>query len=128
MSKTCRDLRAFSKFSWTEMICVKKLTFCNSAIWKISEKRKKCKSEFGRKLFGGTFYDDTYVFRGWFDSWLWNENLVIHAIPEDKFGHKSQNVREKIENKERSFVKLILPTHLLSCPQSRRAGFLLASG
>ena len=32
MSKTSRNLRAFSwgKFSWTEMICVKKLTFCNS--------------------------------------------------------------------------------------------------
>ena len=32
MSKTCRDLRAFywGKFSWTEMICVKKLTLCNS--------------------------------------------------------------------------------------------------
>ena len=34
MSKTCRNLRAFywGKFSWTEMICVKKLTFCNSVI------------------------------------------------------------------------------------------------
>ena len=34
MSKTCRDFRAFSwgKFSWTEMICVKKLTFCNSVL------------------------------------------------------------------------------------------------
>ena len=33
MSKTSRNLRAFSwgKFSWTEMICVKKLTLCNSA-------------------------------------------------------------------------------------------------
>ena len=33
MSKTCRDLRAFywGKFSWTEMICVEKLTLCNSA-------------------------------------------------------------------------------------------------
>ena len=33
MSKTSRNLRAFSwgKFSWTEIICVKKLTFCNSA-------------------------------------------------------------------------------------------------
>ena len=32
MSKTSRNLRAFSwgKFSWTEMICVKKLTLCNS--------------------------------------------------------------------------------------------------
>ena len=32
MSKTSRNLRAFSwgKFSWTEMICVKRLTFCNS--------------------------------------------------------------------------------------------------
>ena len=32
MAKTCRDLHAFSwgKFSWTEIICVKKLTFCNS--------------------------------------------------------------------------------------------------
>ena len=32
MSKTCRDLHAFywGKFIWTEMICVKKLTFCNS--------------------------------------------------------------------------------------------------
>ena len=32
MQKTCRDLPAFSwgQFSWTEMICVKKLTFCNS--------------------------------------------------------------------------------------------------
>ena len=32
MSKTSRNLRAFSwgKFSWTEIICVKKLTFCNS--------------------------------------------------------------------------------------------------
>ena len=34
MSKTCSDLRAFSWgiFSWTEMICVKKLTFCNSVL------------------------------------------------------------------------------------------------
>ena len=34
MSKTCRILCAFSwgNFSWTEMICVKKLTFCNSAV------------------------------------------------------------------------------------------------
>ena len=33
MSKTSRNLCAFSwgKFSWTEMICVKKLTLCNSA-------------------------------------------------------------------------------------------------
>ena len=33
MSKTSCNLRAFSwnKFSWTEMICVKKLTLCNSA-------------------------------------------------------------------------------------------------
>ena len=32
MSKICRDLRAFSwgKFGWTDMICVKKLTFFNS--------------------------------------------------------------------------------------------------
>ena len=32
MSKTSRNLRAFSwgKFSWTEMICVIKLTLCNS--------------------------------------------------------------------------------------------------
>ena len=32
MSKTCSDLRAFSwgKFSWTEVICVRKLTLCNS--------------------------------------------------------------------------------------------------
>ena len=32
MSKTSRNLCAFSwgKFSWTEMFCVKKLTFCNS--------------------------------------------------------------------------------------------------
>ena len=34
MSKTSRNLRAFSwgKFSWTEMICVKKLTLCNSEL------------------------------------------------------------------------------------------------
>ena len=34
MSKTCRDLRAFywGKFSWKEMICVKKLTCCNSGL------------------------------------------------------------------------------------------------
>ena len=33
MPKFSRNLRAYSwcKFSWTEMICVKKLTLCNSA-------------------------------------------------------------------------------------------------
>ena len=47
MSKTCCDLRAFSwgKFGWTEMICVKKVTFCNSVSgqerkWEIAEKEK----------------------------------------------------------------------------------------
>ena len=34
MSKTPCNLRAFpwGKFSWTEMICVKRLTLCNSAL------------------------------------------------------------------------------------------------
>ena len=38
MSKTCRDLRAFywGKFSWTEMICVKKIDILQLKIMQMS--------------------------------------------------------------------------------------------